>query len=289
MKTAVLTDSASNLPADLVTQYGITVLPITIIFDTTQYRDGIDMSASEFLHELETTKKLPTTSQVSMGQMQEAFDKLSEQGFDEVICVNLSSGITTFYENLVMYAKTVENIKVIPFDSKIASAGEADLTLLAAKMVQNGHNSDTIIPKLETLRDSINVAFVVDSLDHLMRTGRISNTSAFIGNMLRIKPLLTFDDGKIAPIGKERTMKQATNKVMELIDESLPKFDLPMRIAIVDASNPKESDLWKARLSEKYPNIPIDQNLIGPAVSVHTGPKAMGLIWMINWEYLSEN
>ncbi len=81
-----------------------------------------------------------------MGQMQEAFDELSAAGYEEVICVNLSSGITTFYENLVAYSRDVTNIKVYPFDSKIASAGEADLALLAGKMATEGKNANEIIP-----------------------------------------------------------------------------------------------------------------------------------------------
>ncbi|UDM32236.1 DegV family protein [Lentilactobacillus laojiaonis] len=289
MKTAVLTDSASNIPKELVEKYDITVLPITIIFGETQYRDGVDMSAQAFLDKLADSKQLPTTAQVSMGQMQEAFDNLSAQGYDEVICVNLSSGITTFYENLVMYSKDVTNIKVYPFDSLIASAGEANLTLLAAKMAQEGHHADTILPKLELMRDSMKVAFVVDSLSHLMRTGRISNASALIGSMLRIKPLLTFEKGKIVPLSKERTMKQATNKVMELVEASVPTYDVPVRISVVDANNPKLQNDWLEKLHQKFPDVAIDSNLIGPAISVHTGTKAMGIIWSIDWEYLSEH
>lgn len=169
MKTAVITDSASYLDPVVAAQYNITVLPITIIFGTQEYHDGVDITSQEFLKKLAETDKLPTTAQVTMAQMQEAFDTLADKGYDEAICVNLSSGITSFYENLVAYSRQVTNIKVYPFDSKIASAGEADLCLLAGKMAENGENADVIIPKLEQLRDSIHVSLVVDSLDHLSR------------------------------------------------------------------------------------------------------------------------
>lgn len=283
MKTAVITDSASYLDPVVAAKYNITVLPITVIFGTDEYQDGVDITSQEFLKKLAETKNLPTTAQVTMGQMQEAFDTLAAKGYDEAICVNLSSGITTFYENLVAYSSQVTNIKVYPFDSKIASAGEADLCLLAGKMAENGKNADVIIPKLRALRDSIHVSLVVDSLDHLQRTGRISNTSAFFGNLLKIKPILTFDDtGKIVPEAKERTMKQALQHIIEQID----KFDShqPMRISVVDANNPDLSQSWVAAFRQHFPNASISTYQISPAITVHTGEKAMGVVWDLDWD-----
>jgi DegV family protein with EDD domain len=287
MKTAVITDSASYLDPVVAAKYNITVLPITVIFGDQEYHDGVDISSQEFLKKLAETEKLPTTAQVTMGQMQEAFDTLSDKGYDEAICVNLSSGITTFYQNLVAYSHEVTNIKVYPFDSKIASAGEADLCLLAAKMAENGANADTIIPKLEQLRDSIHVSLVVDSLDHLQRTGRISNTSAFFGNLLKIKPILTFDkNGKIVPEAKERTMKQALQHIIDNINKT--KFDQPMRISVVDANNPELSQSWVIAFREHFPQASISTYQISPAITVHTGEKAMGVVWDLDWDQFSK-
>ena len=285
MKTAVITDSASYLDPVVAAQYNITVLPITIIFGIQEYHDGVDITSQEFLKKLAETDKLPTTAQVTMAQMQEAFDTLADKGYDEAICVNLSSGITTFYENLVAYSRQVTNIKVYPFDSKIASAGEADLCLLAGKMAENGENADVIIPKLEQLRDSIHVSLVVDSLDHLRRTGRISNTSAFFGNMLKIKPILTFDDaGKIVPEAKERTMKQALQHIINSIDQTT--FDSPMRISVVDANNPDLSKAWVTAFHEHFPKASVSTYQISPAMAVHTGEKAMGVVWDLDWNQI---
>ncbi|MGP3641287.1 DegV family protein [Lentilactobacillus hilgardii] len=285
MKTAVITDSASYLDKKLAAQYNIKVLPITVIFGTEQYQDGVNITSHEFLEKLASADKLPTTAQVTMQQMQDAFDELSVTGYDEVICVNLSSGITSFYENLVAYSKTVKNIRVYPFDSKIASAGEADLALLAGTMAQNGENAKTILPRLIDLRDSIHVSLVVDSLDHLMRTGRISSTSAFVGNLLRIKPMLTFDDnGKIVPLGKARTMKQALAKILDEIENSLSDIDGQLRISVADADNPKLSKQWVTEIKEKFPNAAISTYQISPAITVHTGEKAMGVVWDCDWE-----
>ncbi|GHP13560.1 hypothetical protein YK48G_09850 [Lentilactobacillus fungorum] len=287
MKTAVITDSASYLDRNVAAKYHILVLPITVIFGQQQYQDGVTITSKAFLEKLANNDQLPTTAQVTMGQMQTAFDQLSDQGFDEVICVNLSSGITSFYENLVAYSRQVTNIKVFPFDSKIASAGEADLALLAGKLALAGENAATILPKLKQLRDSIHVCLVVDSLSHLQRTGRISNTSAFFGNLLKIKPMLTFDQaGKIVPLAKDRTLRQSLEHIVRFISESQADFNLPMRISVVDANNPEQSQAWVRRFHEQFPNAAISTDQISPAITVHTGEKAMGVVWDIDWQSL---
>ncbi len=122
----------------------------------------------------------------------------------------------------------------------MASEGEAWLTLLAAKMARAGKNADEIVPELEKLRDANHVRFAVDNLSHLLRTGRITNSSALIGNLLRIKPILTFEDGKIVALSKERTMKRALNKIKENIAESLPDMNYPVRIGIINGNNAEE-------------------------------------------------
>ncbi|MFD1124962.1 DegV family protein [Lentilactobacillus raoultii] len=285
MKTAVITDSASYLDPTVANKYHIKVLPITIIFGTEQYRDGVDLTAHDFLEKLAQADQLPTTAQVTMQQMQTAFDDLSAAGYDEVICITLSSGITSFYQNLVAYSKTVTNIRVIPFDSKIASAGEADLALLAGTMAQNGETAKTILPRLLELRESIHVSLVVDSLDHLLRTGRISSPSAFVGNLLKIKPMLTFNaDGQIVPLGKARTMKQALAKILDEIENSLDGFNDQVRISVADADNPRLSKQWVEAIKARFPNAAISTYQISPAITVHTGEKAMGVVWDNDWE-----
>lgn len=285
MKTAVITDSASYLDPTVANQYHIKVLPITIIFGTEQYRDGVDLTGHDFLEKLAQADQLPTTAQVTMRQMQTAFDDLSAAGYDEVICITLSSGITSFYQNLVAYSKTVTNIRVIPFDSKIASAGEADLALLAGTMAQNGETAKAILPRLLELRESIHVSLVVNSLDHLLRTGRISSPSAFVGNLLKIKPMLTFNaDGQIVPLGKARTMKQALAKILDGIENSLDDFNDQVRISVADADNPRLSKQWVNAIKGRFPNAAISTYQISPAITVHTGEKAMGVVWDNDWE-----
>lgn len=209
MKTAVVTDTASYLTPAQIKKYNITVLPITVILGNNQYKETEELTDEKFYDYLRNEPELPTTAQVSMGQIQEAYDRLVEEGYDTIISIHLSLGITSFMDNLRMFVKSYDKAKVYPFDSMAASAAEADLVMLAGSLAQKNVAPETIMTKLEELRDSTNVYFAVNDLKHLSRTGRLSNRSAIIGSLLDVKPLLTFKDGKIFAIGKERTMHRA--------------------------------------------------------------------------------
>ena len=280
MKTAIVTDSAAYLDPQVAQANQIIVVPITVIFGQQTYLENIEISTTEFYEKMRTTDKLPTTSQITMGQMQMVFDQLIADGFDEVICIHLSSGITSFIDNLQAYARQVEGITVYLFDSKVTSAGEAFLALEAARLVAQGEHAETIMPKLAALRQTIGVYFVVDDLSHLMRTGRISNGAAFVGNLLRIKPILSFDTaGKIVALTKERTKKRAFQKVLTDFEAAVAAADYPIRACVIDGNNPEESAQWVETLTAKFPGMPIETSHIGPVVGVHTGEKVMGIIW----------
>lgn len=285
MKTAVVTDSAAYLDPQDAARFNITVVPITVIFDQQPYLENVDIDSTTFFERLRTESQLPSTAQITMGQMQSVYDHLADQGYDEVISIHLSSGITGFFDNLSMFVKDYNRIPIYPFDSKIASAGEANLALLAGKLAQEGQHAGQILPLLDRLRDTTNVFFMVDDLNHLLRTGRISNSSAIIGNLLKIKPLLTFNEqGQIIVTGKERTVKRAYSRILSSFDEALHASDYPVRATIIDANDPDVSRDWVANFTHHFPNVPVDISHLGPVISVHTGEKTMGLVWAYDWD-----
>lgn len=284
MKTAIVTDSAAYLDKRIAKDNQIIVVPIPVIFGDEVYLEGQDISNEAFYHKLKNEATLPTTAQISLGQMQAVFDQLVAQGFDEVICIHLSAGISGFVDNLTAYAKEVTAIKVHAFDSQTTSAAEGYIALKAAKMVKEGHHADTIIPALEAYRKTIGVYFVVDSLSHLLRTGRVSNRTAFVGNLLKIKPILGFEAGKIVALSKERTKKKALNKVLADFKQATKNLDYPIRACVIDGNSPQESQEWVAQLQAQNPDLTIDTSHIGPVVGAHTGEKVMGIFWAADYQ-----
>jgi DegV family protein with EDD domain len=284
MKTAIVTDSASYLSAADVEKYDIHVVPITVIFGQQTYLENVEITSKEFYERMRTAPELPTTTQITLGQMQTMYDQLAAAGYDAVISIHLSSGITSFITNLESYLPNVTNIKVYPFDSLITAAGEADMVLLAAKLVAAGYTPEQVIEQLKKIRETTDVYFVVDNLSHLVRTGRLSNASGLVGNLLRIKPVLTFQDGKIVAIQKERTMRRAYTAIKAKLAAAIDAADYPLRVTIENGNNPKLQADWTADLKASFPDLTIDEGEIGPVVGVHVGEGVMGLIWARDWE-----
>lgn len=280
MKTAVVTDTASYLTPEQIKQYNITVLPITVILGDKQYKETEELTDQKFYDYLRNEPELPTTAQVSMGQIQEAYDHLIDEGYDTIISIHLSLGITSFMDNLRMFVKSYDKAKVYPFDSMAASAAEADLCMLAASMVQQGIEPEKIIDEMKNLRDSTDIYFAVNDLKHLSRTGRLSNRSAIIGSLLDVKPLLTFEDGKIFAIAKERTMHRAYKMISSKIQKYLEEHpDWSVHVTVVDSNNREMLQKWSTSFQTDFPSVRVSTSHLGPAISVHTGEKTMGVVW----------
>lgn len=285
MKTAVVTDTASYLTPEQIKKYNVTVLPITVILGDKQYKETEELTDDKFYDYLRNEPELPTTAQVSMGQIQEAYDRLVDEGYDTIISIHLSLGITSFMDNLRMFVKDYDKAKVYPFDSMAASAAEADLVMLAGKMALDGADPELIMTKLADLRDSTDIYFAVNDLKHLSRTGRLSNRSAIIGSLLDVKPLLTFKDGKIFAIGKERTMHRAFRVIaLEIQKYAEQHPDYKIHITVVDSNNREMLDKWANDFTEAIPDARISTSHLGPAISVHTGEKTMGVVWDKDFE-----
>lgn len=285
MKTAVVTDTASYLTPEQIEKYNVTVLPITVILGDKQYKETEELTDDKFYDYLRNEPELPTTSQVSLGQIQEAYDRLVDEGYDTIISIHLSLGITSFMDNLRMFVKTYDRAKIYPFDSMAASAAEADLVMLAGSLAQQNVDPEKIISKLEDLRDSTDIYFAVNDLKHLSRTGRLSNRSAIIGSLLDVKPLLTFKDGKIFAIGKERTMHRAFRMIsLEIQKYAEEHPDWNIHITVVDSNNREMLEKWATAFAGNFPEARVSKSHLGPAISVHTGEKTMGVVWDKDFE-----
>jgi len=285
MKTAVVTDTASYLTPEQIQKYNITVLPITVILGDKQYKETEELTDEKFYGYMRNEPELPTTSQVSLGQIQEAYDRLVDEGYDSIISIHLSLGITSFMDNLQMFVKTYDKARIYPFDSMAASAAEADLCMLAGSMAQKNIDPELIVNKMTELRDSTDIYFAVNDLKHLSRTGRLSNRSAIIGSLLDVKPLLTFKDGKIFAIGKERTMHRAFRMISLEIQKYIEQHpDWNLHITVVDSNNREMLDKWVLDFQEAFPKARVSKSHLGPAISVHTGEKTMGVVWDKDFE-----
>lgn len=282
MKIAVVTDSTAYLSDDEVEKYNLTIVPIPVIIDGKSYREGIDITTSEFYEKLRNSQSFPSTSQPPVGEMIELYQKLADEGYDTVISIHLSSTISGFLNSLQQLSDELTNIRLIPFDSQVTVKLMGYLAIEASKLAQAGMAADDIIDHLKDLRATIGNYFIVDDLQNLVRGGRLSNASAFIGSILKIKPLLTMNTTyhEIEAFEKVRSTKKALARVEELFAHDMSKVDYPVKAMIIHANDEPAAIKWRNKLVEQYPNIPFEITYFGPVIGTHLGEKALAIAWM---------
>ena len=288
MKIAVVTDSSANLSPRAAADYKITVVNDPIMFGNHVYHENVDITADQFYRLLKVEKDIPTISQISMPEMQQVFDDLRAAGYDQVLVIGLSSGISGYVNNLKAFAPSVKGIDVQVFDSRTACAGTANMVKLAAAMALAGYDMDTILAQLTRLRSTTKTVFIVNSMKHLVKNGRIYNNSSLAGTMvLRNKPIITFNDhGKIQVLGKERTLKNAQQAVQDTFDRFVITNQLPVRLDIISANDTEIAEDWASELRYQFPAVRVKTGEIGPLMGVLTGEHALGVIWSLDWKPL---
>ncbi|MGL4699046.1 MAG: DegV family protein [Apilactobacillus waqarii] len=284
MKIAIVTDSTSYLSKEEQEKYGIHIVHMPVMIDGKSYEEGSNISTDEFYEKLKNSQSFPSTSQPPMGELINLYDSLADEGYDTVISIHLASTISGFYNSLSALAPTIEKIKVIPYNSKITVKLMGNLAIEAAKKVQAGASVDEIIEHLDHVRDTIDEVFVVDDLQNLVRGGRLSNASAFLGSLLKIKPLLTFDkkSNEIVAFEKVRSRKKALKRTEEIFKEAASKVDYPLKAIVINGNDPEAGHEWKENIQQLYPDMSIEESYFGPVIGTHLGNKSLALAWMID-------
>ena len=291
MKIALVTDSTSVLTKQEVDENNVIVVPIPIIIGDKEYLEGVNITSKELFETQKQGAAFPKTSQPSMGKMIELYDKLHSEGYEAIIDITLSSGISGYNNTLQTIARNNPEYHLYPYDSKLTVKLQGYLVLAAAKMIRNGLTPEQIITNLDKIRATINEFFVVDDLKNLNRGGRLSNASAFIGTMLHIKPLLTFKDGKIIAFDKIRSMKRAITKIEDLAIQETSKLSYKddLRFFVFHSNYIQQAEEIKEFVNQKFPGKPVDVAEFSPVIATHLGEKSIAIAWMIDIDKLDLN
>ena len=282
MKIAIVTDSTAYLSRDEVVALDIKVMPIPVIIDGTVYREGVDLTTSEFYEKLATSETFPSTSQPAVGGWVTLFESLKADGYDGAIVVNLASTISGTVNTVAGLADAVDGFTVYGYDSKITVRLMGHLVMKAAQMAQAGAEPADIIATMDELQQTMDEYFIVDDLQNLVRGGRLSNASAIIGTMLKVKPILTFDNESnyIVPFEKVRSMKKAMARAEELFDQARAESKYPLRAMVIHANAEEAGAAWREDLQQRQPDMPIELTYFGPVIGTHLGAGALALAWI---------
>lgn len=276
MKLAIVTDSTAFLSEGTRKHPDLSIIPIPVILDGKIFNEGIDIEADEYYDLLKNSKEFPTTSQPALGEALELYQSLAAQGYDTIISIHLSLGISGFVRNLHTIADAIDGVKIIPYDSKITSMPMGYMVEAALNLADQGKSLEDILAHLDMIRDHTNAYMIVDDLNNLVRGGRLTNGAALVAGLLKIKPVLTFEDGKIVLFEKIRSSKKAFNRAEEIIGQRKQEYNRPVKMYIIHANNLEVALEEKQKLQEKYPDVPIEIGHFGPVIGTHLGEKAIG-------------
>ena len=284
MKIALVTDSTSAITKQEAEKNNIIVVSIPIIIGKKEYLENVDITSDQLFKMQREGADFPKTSQPSTGDLIRLFDRLNNEGYEAIIAITLSSGISGFYQTLCNIAENHPKYNLHAIDTRMTVRLQGNLVLAAAKMIKNGLDLDTILARLEKIRSTIDEIFVVNDLNNLSRGGRLSNASAFIGSMLNIKPLLTFKDGNIVAFDKIRSMKRAFIKIKKLTVKKIEKLPYKdkIKLFIIDSNDSSQVDEAKAFLTEQFPEQNISITKFSPVIATHLGEKSFAIGWMID-------
>ena len=277
-KIAIVTDSTAVIEKDLLNKHNnLYTVPLQIIIGNNTYNDGIDLTQEEFFNLMAKTEKLPTTSQPLVGELSKLFEDILKN-YDHIIYITISSGISGTYQTGELVRSMVARDKITIFDTLSTSVVQRQMVIEALCLAKKDKDIKDIIQHLELIRNNSEILLVVGDLKHLHRTGRISLAAAFIGTVLKIKPLLHFIDGKILVKQKVRTIKKSHAKIIEILkDEQLCENSV---IMLAHASAEDYVKKLQDEIKLIYPKHEIIVSELSPVISVHTGPRTVGLAWV---------
>lgn len=239
--------------------------------------DGTEIKADEFYKAMEADSHLvPKTSQPSLGELINFFEDLADEGYEEVIVTTISSKLSGTYNGVCQAQEMLaDRIRIIPFDTKTVCFNEGYFALTAAKMVNEGARTEDILARLEYLKNSGSIFFAVDSLECLVKNGRLSGAAGLLGKYLKIKPMLRVEpDGTIQAVEKIRTTKKALEQVGNYLLDYTKGHDY---YAFIVYTGTGLKDFLVETLKEKFNIEGLDEFPCSPVVGCHVGPNAIGL------------
>jgi DegV family protein with EDD domain len=272
----IVTDSTAYLPEETVQRHDIRVVPLCVHFGQEAFKEGVELSNEEFYARLKEATELPTTSQPSVGEFYEVFKELADAGH-EIIALTISHKLSGTYNSATTAQEMLPEAKISVVDSLSTSVGLQLMVEAAAKAVADGASREEIVHQMEEIRQKLYVLFVVDTLEYLAKGGRIGNARAFLGTLLKIKPILILQDGAIEPLEQVRSKRKALAQMMNLVEERIDGSGPQARVAVTHALVPDEAEEVKCEIANRLGCAEPYVATIGPVIGTHTGPGVVGI------------
>ena len=269
----VVTDSNCDLPAELVTRYGITVIPMYINVGKKSYLDGVDMTHEQFYEGLPGFDHHPTTSVPGPGQLVREYERLADAGATGIVSIHIGSGLSAMVGVARLAAEETQKVPVTVFDSGQLTLGTGLLALTAARAAAEGQSINDIVALLEDQASRTHTVAALDTLEYLRRSGRLSRFQFSLGSALQIKPVLKMHSGDFE-MERVRTRNGASSRVIELLTELAP-FET---LALVHTHAPEKAGNLHQQAAHLFPDEDPMYAEVTPVIGTHIGPGASGFV-----------
>ncbi len=276
-KIKIVTDSTADLSQEVIEKYDIHVLPLSISVNGQTYLDRVDLQPDEFIEEMLKSEELPKTSQPAMGTFVEMYDKLGEDG-SEVLSIHMTSGMSGTVAT-ANSAATMTDTKVTVVDSQFITHALAYQVIEAAKMANEGRSLEDIIKRIDEVRKNTRLYVVVDTLENLVKGGRIGKGKAFIGSLLNIKPIANLEGGAYNPVTKVRSQGQIVKTLTKIFEQDTAGKSIKA-VAIPHAKAIPLAESMKAAVEKVSGFTQSEIFYTTPIISTHTGPGAIGFMYL---------
>ena len=273
----IVTDSACDVPDEVLAEHRIGVVPLTIRFGDEDLIDREELSPAEFWQRCETFAGLPETAAPSAGRFEELFRRLASEGAEGIVCVCISSELSATAQSAGIAAQSVaDTIPVRVIDSRFVSLGQGLIVLAAAEAAGLGKGLEDVVAAAEDAIPRTRVFATLDTLENLRKGGRIGAAKAMIGSLLSFKPIIAVEDGVVAEAGRQRTRARS---LRHLVDKVAEHGEVE-NVTVVHGQA-ADLDQFLDMLGEIHPRDRITTAILGPVVGTHAGPGTMGVAFQL--------
>lgn len=268
----IITDSASDLPKEYIKKYNVEIVPLTVELEGKIYKDGVDITTEKFNQLMIKSNQLPKTAHPSPETFKKVFLKYINDGYD-ILCLTISSKLSGTYQSAMIAKNNIKTSeKIFVFDTLAASSGEALQVIKASKLIQKGEKIKEVLRKLTEYRNRINILILLDTLENIVKGGRLTKIQGVIAKILNFKIILHNNEGAVEMLEKIRGKKRFFKKVLEIIDERMKKLNLSnLNVGITHVDNIEEAMMFKKIIEEKYNPKDIFVNHMGATIATYAG------------------
>ncbi|EMF0126460.1 DegV family protein [Enterococcus hirae] len=275
-KVAILVDSGTDVPQELIEKYQMYVIPLKIIYKDRVYTDKVDITPEEIYQRL--PQKIPGTSLPDGETITKIFEQIKQDGYEKILAVTISSGLSGTYNIVRLIAQQQEELEAYVLDTKNIGIGAGFSAIQAAKWLEEGMEWSLLIERLNELVKQTKVFFNVATLEYLQKGGRIGLVASILGTALKLNPIISCnDEGIYYTVGKARGRKKSLDRTVSYVKERVGTAKV-FNLAVAHGDAKEEATEMMARLKEEFPQAQqIYFGQISPALVVHTGPGLLGV------------